>query len=166
MLSSRIIKKRECRETYLPTQQAPPLNHSWIFSSHEYRKWTTRYPQPSQKRTEAINGIRLTFPKKRRLLTRRDYTRAPVAASRCVGKYLLIDTHPNPLHLSRLGLVVSKQYGDAHERNRFKRVVREAFRLNQNNLPLVDLVIKPRKLAKEASFQNICDELKRLLVTC
>jgi ribonuclease P protein component len=49
------------------------------------------------------------------------------------------------LGVTRLGLVVGKKHGNAPQRNRVKRVLREAFRLSQHELPgNLDLAIAPR----------------------
>jgi ribonuclease P protein component len=52
---------------------------------------------------------------------------------------------PNGLTYPRLGLVVGRKHGNSPQRNRIKRLFREAFRLSQHELPAgFDLVCTPR----------------------
>ena len=52
---------------------------------------------------------------------------------------------PNGLAQPRLGLVVGRKHGNSPQRNRIKRLFREAFRLSQHDLPAgFDLVCTPR----------------------
>ncbi|EPF81712.1 ribonuclease P protein component [Acinetobacter rudis] len=52
-----------------------------------------------------------------------------------------INKQPN----SRLGLVVAKKkVRRAHERNRIKRLARESFRLNQQHIDMLDIVVMPK----------------------
>lgn len=81
-------------------------------------------------------------------------------SDRHVGQYLILDSRDNGTSVTRLGITVTRRYGDAHERNRFKRLVREAFRLNYSKFPSGrDFNVKPRTLAKTASMENIQADL-------
>ena len=70
---------------------------------------------------------------------------------------------PNGLGRARLGLAVGvRAAGNAVNRNRVKRVVREAFRHIHQELPAVDLVVNARPAAGKASNADMTASVKAL----
>ncbi|GAX60777.1 ribonuclease [Candidatus Scalindua japonica] len=66
--------------------------------------------------------------------------------------------------VSRLGLVVGRKFGNAPRRNRFKRILREAYRLNKSLLSSgADIVVIPRQGLKELTLMTIEEKFKIIL---
>ena len=78
---------------------------------------------------------RYRFASAQRLHGRRAFGAVYQAATRKPAGPLLVYGKPNDLEHSRLGLSVSRKVGIAVRRNRIKRLLREAFRLDQHELP-------------------------------
>lgn len=102
-----------------------------------------------------------SFPKSARLATRTLFQQISRKGSKRVGRYILVDFRANGFASSRLGITCSRKYGCAVERNRFKRMVRHAFRTSE--IPKgFDFNVRPRSLAKGASAVTIQKELLQL----
>ena len=134
-------------ETDLSTQQNPAQKDFWISSQNENSGGAQSdqpAPQSGQKKTGRLG-------KEYRLLKRREFLKVAKEGKRVVGRCLCIDCRP--ARRGRLGISASKKYGSAPERNRFKRLVREAYRLSE--LPSFELNVIPRQCAKQANFSDI-----------
>jgi ribonuclease P protein component len=85
------------------------------------------------------------FPRRMRLTHDREFRAVYEEGRRQWAAPLLIVARPNGLGFNRLGLSVSRRQGRAVTRNRMKRLIREAFRLAQHDLPQgYDLVVSVR----------------------
>lgn len=88
---------------------------------------------------------RQIFRRARRLSGKKAFAR--VFGGRCSAgdRHLVVFAMPNGLSYCRLGLTVGRKCGNAVARNRIKRLLREAFRLEGGSLPEGhDLVCLPR----------------------
>jgi ribonuclease P protein component len=109
--------------------------------------------------TDQVPSFR--FRKAEHLRSPADFRR--VYARRCAASdaWLLVQVCPNQLTFARLGLSVSRKYGNAVARNRLRRLYREAFRLSKHELPKgLDLVLIPR-----SPNEPTLEQLKKSLPT-
>lgn len=93
----------------------------------------------------ATEAVRYTLPRSARLLGARDFRRVYSRGRRAHGKSLVVVALRRRGGGSRLGVSVSKAHGPAVRRNKIKRLLREAFRLERPTLPGdFDLVLIPQ----------------------
>lgn len=85
------------------------------------------------------------FPQASRLKMKREFDTVFQNGCKGVSRALVIYVLRNSSSRNRLGLVVGKKVGNAVRRNRVKRMIREAFRLENPSLPAgFDIVCIPR----------------------
>lgn len=103
-----------------------------------------------------------TFTKSQHLRSPSDFERVYSLKCKMADGVLLVFAARNQTAVTRIGLSVSKKHGGAIVRNRLKRLLREAFRLTQHQIPKgFDLVVIP--LAKDkASLLAYKESLVRL----
>jgi ribonuclease P protein component len=102
------------------------------------------------------------FPKELRLRKQAEFDRVYKARLFAADDVLIVNGCPSDLAHPRLGLSVSRKVGKAVVRNRWKRLIREAFRLSKTQLPPgLDLVVRPQKGA-EPDFHAIARSLPAL----
>ena len=84
------------------------------------------------------------LPRTSRVLSAREFRRIYAQGLRARGRLLTVVARPRRDAGHRLGLSVSKDHGPAVRRNKIKRILREAFRLERPGLPgRFDLVLIP-----------------------
>ena len=106
------------------------------------------------------------FPSTAHLRSARDFER--VYSLKCKGAdgVLLLFVARNSAQVTRIGLSVSKKHGGAVERNRLKRLLREAFRLERHQFPsgldLIAIPLTAERASLAAYRQSLVGLVKRL----
>lgn len=114
---------------------------------------------------------RQSFPKSKRLLTNRSFKRVIDAGSRAGDGLLIVYACLNGLDYSRIGISLGRSCGGAVVRNRLKRLIREAFRLNSDRIPSgFDYVVLvgsnwPKKISGATSSAGAAKKLTLAMVT-
>lgn len=105
------------------------------------------------------------FPKTVRLLSSAQFRRVYAGKVFAADDTLVLNAIANDVGHLRLGLSIGKKVGNAVVRNHWKRGIREAFRLQQDQFPIgMDIVVRPRKDADCQSFaihQSVAKLIRR-----
>ena len=105
-----------------------------------------------------------SFGKKERIRKRSQYLDIYRGGGRVHSNNFIVILNPNPSGEKRLGVAVSKRVGNAAQRNRIKRLLKEFFRLNKDGLPdSKDMVIIAKKDVSSLKYYAVCLELADLL---
>lgn len=144
-------------ETHLSAQQVEAQTQVRFSRPHENSGRTQSHSPPPQSRTKRTRRLNPS----NRLKKRHEFL-AMKRGNRLVGHLLCLDCLSSPSF--RFGITASGRYGNAPERNRFKRLVREAIRSSLDLLPQdITIHVVPRQRAKGAKMDDIRQEILRLL---
>ena len=104
------------------------------------------------------------FSREQRIRTRAEFSAVFDRKQRSSAGPLLAFVVPNGKDLTRLGISMSRRVGIAARRNRVKRMVREAFRLQQHSWPRGwDIVVVPRP-HDPMPLERYCELLRTIMM--
>lgn len=102
------------------------------------------------------------FPLWRRIRSSADFERIYTLKQRVSDQCLLIFASLNELGYTRIGLSVSRKHGNSVARHRLRRLLKEAFRLSQHDIPAgLDLILIPQK-TESVDVNDFRESLVRL----
>ncbi|MGX2969369.1 ribonuclease P protein component [Ursidibacter sp. B-7004-1] len=108
-------------------------------------------------------SVKLTFSRELRLLAPVQFKAVFEQPFRASTPQLTLLARENSLENPRLGLTVAKKHlKRAHDRNRIKRIVRESFRLKQQQLPYYDFVFVAKAGIGKLSNTELFEILEKL----
>ena len=107
----------------------------------------------------------MRFRPRQRLRTGAEFDAVSRSGARQDGRLFLLLGAPNGRAIDRLGLAVSRRVGGAVERNRARRLLREAFRrLERAGAPGLDLVVVARAPLARQGQAEVDRELRERLL--
>jgi ribonuclease P protein component len=101
-----------------------------------------------------------SFSKIEKLLNREEFVNLNRSGRRHHTRHFVLIFKKNGLSFARLGITVSKKIGNAVQRNRVKRLIREFFRLHRDHFPKgFDFVIAAKRNAISLNYSDLTEEL-------
>ena len=108
-----------------------------------------------------------SFPRRERILRRAEYQSTYDHGSKRHGRFTVAFAVPTDRGFSRIGITATRKIGKAHDRNRFKRWIRETWRTSRDQHGLdersLDVVVNVKPAARDASFTEFSSDLVNVL---
>lgn len=164
-------------EKDIPAEQPQESEDSRVPRAHEHEGGPSRSQEAPRQGPQEADALALLTPeadpssrderfrKEDRLLSRASFKRVYEQGRKAHSRFFTAFYLPGESGRDRIGLTVTRKIGKAHDRNRCRRLLREAFRRNRRNPggTGVDLVINAKRELISASYAEVEAEIVKLL---
>jgi len=155
----------------ISTKQPPSRQETRLQSENGDQERARRSETSPGERTQSIDGQTLLgfrLPKENRLRKPREFRRVYERGRRFEGRFVTVFITPSETTFQRLGITASKKaIGNAVQRNRAKRLLREAFRLSRAELNELnvkfDWVLNARRSLLRGKLEKPLEEFRQII---
>jgi len=153
------------------TKQPPPRQETRVSRTDGNQERTRRFETPPRQRSQSIDRQTLLdfrLPKDGRLRKPAEFRRVYERGKRFEGRFVTVFIMPSETVFQRLGVTASKKISNkAHDRNRAKRLLREAFRLSRAELNELDTkfdwVLNARRSLLRVKLEKPLEEFRQII---
>lgn len=164
------MNNRYAKENF-STKQPSPCEETRLQSENGDQERTRCNQTPPCERTQEINGsplLNFCLPKSERLRKTAEFKRVYGTGKRFDGRFMTVFILPSDTQVQRLGVTASKKISTkAHDRNRCKRLLREAFRLSKAELAELetkfDWVLNARRSLLQVKLEKPLAEFRQIV---
>lgn len=152
------------------TEQPPPRQEARLSRTDGDQERSRRFETPSCEGAQGADGQTLLdfrLPKANRLRKPAEFRLVYERGKRFDGRFMTVFIMPSETRFQRLGITASKKISTrAHDRNRAKRLLREAFRLSKAELNEIetkfDWVLNARRSLLKVKLEKPLEEFRQI----